>query len=110
MTTLRKETIEKSIPTWLILLLAVACGIIVANLYYAQPLVGVISSSIGLSANSSGLIVTLTQMGYVAGLLFIVPMGDIVENRKLVVASLILTGVALVITAVSKQAVLFLMA
>ncbi|NQX61761.1 MFS transporter [Paenibacillus qinlingensis] len=110
MTTLKKQTNEKNIPSWLILLLAAACGVIVANLYYAQPLVGVISSSIGLSASSSGLIVTLTQIGYVVGLLFIVPLGDIVENRRLVVASLVLTGVALAVTAVSKQAVPFLAA
>jgi predicted MFS family arabinose efflux permease len=110
MTVLKKQTIEKNIPAWLTLLLAAACGVIVANLYYAQPLVGVISSSIGLSANSSGLIVTLAQLGYVVGLLFIVPMGDIVENRRLVVSSLLLTGVALAITAVSKQAVPFLAA
>jgi predicted MFS family arabinose efflux permease len=110
MTTVKKQTNEKNIPSWLILLLAASCGVIVANLYYAQPLVGVISSSIGLSANSSGLIVTLTQIGYVVGLLFIVPMGDIVENRRLVVSSLVLTGVALAVTAVSKQAVPFLAA
>jgi predicted MFS family arabinose efflux permease len=110
MTTVKKQTNEKIIPSWLILLLAASCGVIVANLYYAQPLVGVISSSIGLSANSSGLIVTLTQIGYVVGLLFIVPMGDIVENRRLVVSSLVLTGVALAVTAVSKQAVPFLAA
>ncbi|MEH7354810.1 MFS transporter [Neobacillus drentensis] len=110
MTDLKKQTIEKSIPTWLTILLATACGIIVANLYYAQPLVGVISSSIGLSPNSSGFIVTLTQIGYVVGLLFIVPMGDIVENRKLIVVSLLFTAVALAITAVSKQAMLFLVA
>ena len=110
MTDLKKQTIEKNIPTWLSILLATACGIIVANLYYAQPLVGVISSSIGLSPNSSGFIVTLTQIGYVVGLLFIVPMGDIVENRKLIVVSLLFTAVALAITAVSKQAMLFLVA
>lgn len=90
--------------------MATACGIIVANLYYAQPLVGVISSSIGLSANSSGFIVTLTQIGYVVGLLFIVPLGDILENRKLVVSSLLITAVALIITALSKQTWLFLAA
>ncbi|HEY4390881.1 MAG TPA: MFS transporter [Paenibacillus sp.] len=110
MTALKKQIIEKNIPTWLTILLATACGIIVANLYYAQPLIGVISSSIGLSENSSGFIVTLTQIGYVVGLLFIVPMGDIVENRRLVVVSLLLTSVALAITAVSKQAMLFLAA
>ncbi|WP_268631854.1 MFS transporter [Paenibacillus alvei] len=106
----KKQTVEKHIPTWLIMFLAAACGIIVANLYYAQPLVGVISSSIGLSANSSGFIVTLTQIGYVVGLLFVVPMGDIVENKRLIVVSLLLTAVALAITALSKQALPFLAA
>lgn len=110
MTTFKTQTVEKNVPTWLMLLLATACGMIVANLYYAQPLVGVISSSIGLSAGMSGFIVTLTQIGYVVGLLFIVPMGDIVDNRKLVVVSLLLTATALVITAVSKQSVTFLAA
>ncbi|GKS11729.1 putative MFS-type transporter YdeR [Paenibacillus chitinolyticus] len=110
MNALKKQTTEKNIPAWLTLLLAAACGIIAANLYYAQPLVGEISASIGLSANSSGFIVTLTQIGYVAGLLFVVPLGDIVENRRLVVVSLLLTGAALAITAVSKQAVPFLTA
>ncbi|WP_083189106.1 MFS transporter [Paenibacillus sp. KS1] len=106
----KKQTVEKHIPTWLIMLLAAACGIIVANLYYAQPLVGVISSSIGLSANSSGFIVTLTQIGYVVGLLFVVPMGDIIENKRLIIVSLLLTAVALAITALSKQSLPFLAA
>lgn len=110
MTASKKQTIERNIPTWLTLLLATACGIIVANLYYAQPLVGVISSSIGLSESSSGFIVTLTQIGYVVGLLFVVPMGDIVENKRLIVISLLLTAVALGITALSKQAFPFLAA
>ena len=110
MSDITKQTFEKNIPSWLTFLLATACGIIVANLYYAQPLVGVISSSIGLSANSSGFIVTLTQIGYVVGLLFIVPLGDILENRKLVVSSLLITAVALIITAMSKQTLLFLAA
>lgn len=110
MPNITKQTFEKNIPSWLTFLLATACGIIVANLYYAQPLVGVISSSIGLSANSSGFIVTLTQIGYVVGLLFIVPLGDILENRKLVVSSLLITAVALIITAMSKQTLLFLAA
>ncbi len=107
---LKKQTIEKKIPTWLTILIATACGIIVANLYYAQPLVGIISSSVGLPANTSGLIVTLTQIGYVVGLLFIVPLGDILENRKLIVSSLLITAVALVITAMMKQIFLFLFA
>ena len=110
MTDSKTQTNGKNLPAWLTMLLAAACGIIVANLYYAQPLVGTISSSIGLSANSSGLIVTLTQVGYVAGLLFVVPMGDIIENRRLVAASLLLTALALATAAVAKQVPLFLAA
>jgi predicted MFS family arabinose efflux permease len=70
---------------WVTLLLATACGLIVANVYYAQPLVGPISAALGLSPQIAGLIVTATQIGYGAGLLLIVPLGDLVENRLLVV-------------------------
>ena len=83
-------------PTWLMLLIAAACGLIVANLYYAQPLVGPIRAAIGLPAGAAGLIVTLTQVGYCAGLLLVVPLGDLVENRRLVLALVALLVVALV--------------
>jgi len=73
----------------LTLLLAAACGLVVANLYYAQPLAGPIAATLGMEASEAGLIVTLTQIGYAIGLLFIVPLGDLVENRRLV---LVLTG------------------
>jgi hypothetical protein len=49
-------------PPWLARLLATSCGLIVANIYYAQPLAGPISASLGLSLHAAGLIVTLTQM------------------------------------------------
>jgi len=83
-------------PTWLMLLIAAACGLIVANIYYAQPLVGPIRAAIGLPAGAAGLIVTLTQVGYCAGLLLVVPLGDLVENRRLVLALVALLVVALV--------------
>jgi len=75
-----------AMPTWLMLLIAAACGLIVANIYYAQPLVGPIREAIGLSAGAAGLVVTLTQIGYCAGLLLVVPLGDLLENRRLVLA------------------------
>jgi predicted MFS family arabinose efflux permease len=82
------------------LFLGAACGLIVANLYYAQPLAGPIGASLGLSAGATGLIVTLTQIGYGLGLLFIVPLGDLIETRRLVrtlvgLATLALLGAAL---------------
>lgn len=79
------------ISTWMIILLATACGLIVANLYYAQPLISLIAPEIGLSNETASFIVTLTQGGYCLGLLLLVPLGDLVENRKLITVTL--TGV-----------------
>ncbi|NAO94446.1 MULTISPECIES: MFS transporter [unclassified Halomonas] len=79
---------EHEISPWLTLLLACACGLIAANIYYAQPLVGPISQELRLSEQSSGLIVTLTQIGYGAGLLLVVPLADLFENRRLAITIL----------------------
>ena len=70
--------------TRLAVLLSTACGLIVANIYYAQPLAGLIGPALGLSPGAAGLIVTLTQLGYGLGLLLIVPLGDLLENRGLI--------------------------
>nr|WP_245214881.1 MFS transporter [Pararoseomonas indoligenes] len=92
------------------MLLATACGLIAANIYYAQPLVGPISASLGLSHGAAGLIVTVTQIGYVAGLLFLVPLGDLVESRRLVMVVVGLCATALAGAAVSTGALPFLIA
>ena len=89
-------------------LLALAAGVIVASLYYAQTLVGPISRETGLSPGAAGLIVTLTQVGYALGLLFIVPLGDLLENRKLVFVLLLATSAMLALAAFSNSAWLFL--
>lgn len=90
------------------LLLATACGLTAANLYYAQPLAGPIAASLGLPPSSAGLVVTLTQIGYGLGLLLIVPLADLVENRRLTVTLLLITAVALLGAALLGQAVPFL--
>jgi predicted MFS family arabinose efflux permease len=95
---------------WITFLLATACGVIVANLYYAQPLVGPISVATNLSPEAAGLIVTLTQIGYGMGLLFIVPLSDLVENRRLVVSALVVVVCALVAATLAHNALLFLAA
>ncbi|WP_407944526.1 MFS transporter [Paenibacillus xylanivorans] len=107
---MQNEVKAKPVPSWLILLLAAACGLVAANLYYAQTVVGPISVTTGLSSAAAGLIVTLTQIGYVIGLLFIVPLSDIVENKRLVTFFLIILVVGLIAAAFSSHAVLFLTA
>jgi predicted MFS family arabinose efflux permease len=101
---------QPDISNGMLLLLATACGLIVANLYYAQTLVGPIAAATGLSPQSAGLVVTLSQIGYTLGLLFIVPLGDLLENRKLVVTSLIVTAAALLTAAFATSGWLFLSA
>lgn len=101
---------ENHISSWMMFMLAAACGLIVANLYYAQTLVGPISVSTGLSSTAAGLIVTLTQIGYVVGLLFIVPLSDIVENRRLTIITLMVAVGALLVAAFAANASLFLTA
>ena len=110
MSNFKNKAIYKDVSSGLIILLATACGIIVANLYYAQPLIGLISNEIGLSNSSAGLIVTLTQIGYVVGLLFLVPLGDIVENKKLILILLFLSAFALISMVFVKSATLLLIA
>lgn len=97
-------------PRWIIVLLATACGIIVANIYYAQPLVGLIRIDIGLPPEAAGLIITLTQIGYGLGLLFIVPLSDLVENRRLVISIMILGILALLAAVIAHNAPFFLTA
>ena len=91
-------------------LMAVSCGLIVANIYYAQPLIGPISDSLGLSPKASGLIVTMSQIGYGLGLLLVVPLGDLFENKKLVLFSIGLCTVALLSAATANSVAPFLIA
>ncbi|WP_110954430.1 MFS transporter [Anaerosinus massiliensis] len=104
---MQNKTISQ-VPDWIILLLAISCGIIVANLYYAQPLIGPISMDTGLPLSSAGFIVTLTQLGYVIGLLFIVPLCDLIENKKLILFTLGIVILALLGAFFIHNAVLFL--
>jgi predicted MFS family arabinose efflux permease len=73
----------------LVLLLAIACGAAVANLYYVQPLLNVVGDAFGVSNARAGLLVTCAQAGYLIGLAFLGPLGDLVERRRLVTVLLL---------------------
>ncbi|MEK9279082.1 MULTISPECIES: MFS transporter [unclassified Bradyrhizobium] len=101
---------SRAVSYRLTFLLAAACGMVAANIYYAQPLIGPISTALGLSHAAAGLIVTMTQIGYGLGLLLIVPLGDLVENRKLICSVIGLGAAALLAAAFATQALPFLTA
>jgi predicted MFS family arabinose efflux permease len=89
---------------------SVACGVMVANIYYAQPLIGLIAPALKLGTGEAGLIVTLTQLGYAGGLLLAVPLADRIENRRLLLVMIALTAVSLAGLAAAPGAASFLLA
>lgn len=91
------------LPPAIIGLFALACGATVANVYYAQSLVGPIAQSFHVPASLAGVIVTLTQLGFGAGLFFLVCLGDLIENRRLILLTCggIILGLIGVVTSTS---------
>ena len=80
----------------LVWIMAIACGVSVANLYYSQPLLADMQHTFHVTASQIGFIATLGQLGYAAGLLFLVPLGDAYNRRTLIVLLLGLVTLALV--------------
>ncbi|HEY1845627.1 MAG TPA: MFS transporter [Buttiauxella sp.] len=87
----------------LIVLMSVATGLAVASNYYAQPLLATIANAFSLSINQAGFIVTAAQLGYAAGLLLLVPLGDMFERRGLIVFMTLLAAGGMLITATSQS-------
>lgn len=76
------------------LLMTFAIGIMAANIYYAQPILALLAESLHLRPDAAGLIMTLTQIGYGLGVLFIIPLGDLFENKKLILTMISVTIIA----------------
>ena len=91
------------IPAGLTMLLAVTAGIAVANIYYAQPMVGLIAASFGVSGPAAVECVTAAQLGYAAGIVLLVPLGDRVDRRQLILAQTVLLTLALIAAAAAPS-------
>lgn len=88
------KTIAMSRP--MILLFAISCGLSVANIYYAQPLLDAIASEFAIPHSLVGLVVTITQICYAFGLLLLVPLGDLLNRRWLISGQMLLSVAALI--------------
>ena len=87
----------------LTLLFAVAGGAAVGNLYWAQPLLDLIAGDLHASAAAAGWLVTATQLGYAAGILLIVPLGDVLDRHRLIPVMMLAVAVALVVCAIAPS-------
>ncbi len=94
----------------LTLLFATGCGLCVANIYFAQPLIEPIATALRLHSGLAGLVMTLTQLGYGVGLILLVPLADVVENRRLVPVAMGGAVLGLIGAALSVSAATFLAA
>jgi predicted MFS family arabinose efflux permease len=94
--------------SWMTMLFAVASGLLAANVYYSQPIAELIATSLGFSSSATGLIVACTQAGFGIGLFLIVPLGDLMENRRLVLMLIGVTALALLTTAISAAPLVYL--
>jgi predicted MFS family arabinose efflux permease len=92
-----------SINTRTIWVLAIACALTVANLYYIQPLLADISRSFAISQGVAGVVAMLTQVGYALGLLLIVPLGDTLDRRTLITLTTLAVTCSLLLTAVAPS-------
>src|SRR4051794_86992 len=94
-----KTSAANALPQSRVLLLATATGLIVASNYYAQPLLQLLAGVFEVSAGQAGWVVTVAQLAYATGLLLIVPLGDRLERRRLIVGLFVLAAVGLAISA-----------
>ncbi len=91
----------------LTLLLAVTSGVSVANLYYAQPLLPNIATLFHTSSSSVAFVITASQIGYAMGLLFLLPLGDLVKRKWLITSGVFLGAVSLALISISKSLLIF---
>ncbi|WP_442600626.1 MFS transporter [Paenibacillus sp. KN14-4R] len=91
---------------YMTLVFAVACGMSVANIYFAQPLLDQLSSEFGIDYSNIGVVITITQIFYGLGLLFLVPLGDLLNQRRLIIGQMLLSMIALVIVGTAPKSTL----
>jgi len=95
------EVVSRALPSSLVLAMAAGAGFSVASLYYAQPMLGAMQASLGAGEAAIGLVPTLNQLGYAAGIALLAPLGDRYDRRRIILLKSLLLGAALLAAAVA---------
>lgn len=99
------EAPRSAIPHYVPLLFAIACGLAVANIYYAQPLLDAIADEFRIPHSSAGIVITITQACYALGLLLLVPLGDLLNRRSLIAGQMLLSVLALILVGTASSSI-----
>src|ERR1700744_5402553 len=91
-------------------IMTVATGLIVANLYYNQPLLGEMAGTFGVNSGKVGQVATITQIGYAIGMLFVVPMADMFRRKRMMLIILVFTVLSLLMAASASSIVILIIA
>lgn len=107
-----KQTLKENggLPASILWTLAIVAGISVANLYYNQPLLNMIRRELGVSEFRTNLISMVTQIGYALGLLFIIPLGDLYQRKKIIITNFALLILSLLAIALAPNIHIILLA
>jgi len=98
-----------SMSRYMALLFAIACGMAVANIYFAHPLLNALSYEFKIDHSTIGIIITITQVCYALGLFLLVPLGDLLNQRRLIICQMLLSVAALVVIGLAPSStVLFI--
>lgn len=97
------STHSQGLSFWLVFLMAFAIGVTIASNYYAQPLLHSITHDLHIAVEHAGSIIMTAQLSYAVGLLFITPLGDMIERKRLILILMLLSTCGLVISASSQN-------
>ncbi|MDF9450013.1 MFS transporter [Bacillus toyonensis] len=107
MTTLKHTHIHSPVHAtmsrYMTLLFAIACGMAVANIYFAHPLLDSLSNEFKISHSTIGIVITITQVCYALGLLLFVPLGDLLNQKRLIIVQMLLSVFALIVIGIAPS-------
>ncbi|HDX9610403.1 TPA: MFS transporter [Bacillus toyonensis] len=95
--------VHATMSRYMTLLFAIACGMAVANIYFAHPLLDSLSNEFKISHSTIGIVITITQVCYALGLLLFVPLGDLLNQKKLIIVQMLLSVFALIVIGIAPS-------